>query len=158
MTAVVELAARIAALHPADRQWLWAEIPAEMRARLAAAVATVGDRGTLSARDLIASAAPEHVARALQTQPAWLAAVLLRMDEWPWGAALGKQRPLMPRRLPLEGQPGLAVKPALADAILESFARSLRLIEDSAPAPRPRLPPFEALLQRLRGDAAGVLR
>jgi ATP-dependent DNA ligase len=42
------------------------------------------------------------------------------------------------------------VKPALAAAILKSFARSLTLIEASAIAPSPRLPPFEALLQRFR--------
>ena len=47
------------------------------------------------------------------------------------------------------GQPALALKPALAAAIMKSFARSLTLIEATATAsPSPRLPPFEALVQR----------
>jgi hypothetical protein len=161
MTAASNLLARIAALHPSDRQWLLAQASAQMRARLAVALegtqagapdngTAVVHRGALSARDMIASATPEHVARALQTQPAWLAAVLLRMDEWPWSAALLKHIPVMQRPMPIVGQPALAVKPALAAAILKSFARSLTLIEASAIAPSPRLPPFEALLQRFR--------
>ena len=97
---------------------------------------------------MIASATPEHVARALQTQPAWLAAVLLRMEEWPWSAALLKRMPVMQRAS--IGQPSPALKPALAAAILKSFARSLDLIEASGLASSQRSPPFEALLQRLR--------
>jgi hypothetical protein len=160
MTAVANLLARIAALHPSDRQWLLAHASAETRARLtvaleaaqAAAPDTGGPvvhRGTLSARDIIASAAPEQVARALQTEPAWLAAVLLRMDDWPWSAALLKHIPMMQRPMPVVGQ-ALALKPALAAAILKSFAQSLTLIEASASPSSHRLPPFEALLQRFR--------
>ena len=150
MTAAANLLARLAALHPSDRQWLLSQTSAELRARLAIAL----DSGqaaaprTLSARAMIASATPEHVARALQTQPAWLAAVLLRMDEWPWSAALFKRMPVMQRAS--VGQSAPALKPALAAAILKSFARSLALIEASGPAPGKRLPPFEALLQRVR--------
>jgi hypothetical protein len=161
MTAASDLLARIAALHPSDRRWLLAEVSAETRARLTVAleaaqasssdnVAAVVHRGALKPSDMIASAAPEHVARALQAQPAWLSAVLLRMDEWPWPAALRRRMPVMQRQMPIVGQPALAVKPALAAAILKSFARSLALIEASAIAPSPRLPPFEALLQRFR--------
>lgn len=166
MTAVSKLLARIAALHPSDRQWLLAEVSAPERALLTAALeghegtatdalVTLGDRGTLGARELIASAAPEDVALALQTQPAWLSTVLMRMDEWPWSASIRNHLPLTQRQMPTVGQPGLAVKPALSAAILQSFARSLRLIEASARAPTPRLPRFETLLQRLQ---AGVLR
>ena len=148
MTAASNLLARIAALHPSDRQWLLAQASAETRARLTVAL-EAAHRGALSARDMIASATPEHVARALQTQPAWLAAVLLQMDEWPWSAALLKRVPAMQRAV--VGQPALALKPALAAAILNSFARSLTLIETSAiPSPSPRLPAFEALVQRVR--------
>jgi hypothetical protein len=168
MTAASNLLARIAALHPSDRQWLLAQASAETRMRLTvaleAAQAAAPDnrtavvyRGAPSARDMIASATPEHVARALQTQPEWLSAVLLRMDEWPWVPALLKRtpggpmgQPVMQRQMPRVGQPTLALKPALAGAILKSFARSLALIEASAMAPSPRLPPFEALVQRFR--------
>ncbi len=161
MTAASDLLARIAALHPSDRRWLLSQASAETRARLTVAleaaqaaapdnVTAVAHRGALMPRDMIASATPEHVARALQTQPAWLSAVVLRMDDWPWSAALLKHIPIMQRPIPIVGQPTLAVKPALAAAILKSFARSLTRIEASAIAPDPRLPPFEALLQRLR--------
>ena len=102
---------------------------------------------------MIASATPEHVARALQTQPPWVAAVLLRMDEWPWSTALLTRMRVMQRAMHTVGQPAPALKPALAAAILKSFARSLTLIESSViPPPSQRLPPFEALLQRLRGS------
>ena len=164
MTAASDLLARIAALHPSDRQWLLAQASAETRARLTAALETAHvaapDNGAavvhraLSARDLIARATPEHVARALQTHPAWLATVLLRMDEWPWSAALRKRMPAGPMGQPVMqraavGEPALALKPALAAAIMKSFARSLTLIEATATAsPSPRLPPFEALVQR----------
>ena len=160
MTAASNLLARIAALHPSDRQWLLAQASAETRVRLTAALeatqvaapensAAVVQRA-FSARDLIAGATPEHVVRALQTQPAWLVTVLLRMDEWPWSAALLKRMPVMQRQMSIVGQPALALKPALAAAILKSFARSLTLIESSAIALNSRLPPFEALLQRFR--------
>ena len=166
MTGVSDLLARIAQLYPSDRQWLLSQASAETRERLTAALqdARTDNRGTavaptgesladrsvvrhsFSARDLIASATPEHVARALQTQPAWLATVLLRMEEWPWHAALLKQR-----QLPGIGQPSQVLKPALAGAILLSFARSLAAIEAAANAtPSPRLPAFEALVQRFR--------
>jgi hypothetical protein len=159
MTAASNLLARIAALHPSDRQWLLAQASAETRARLTAAleaaqVAAPDDSAAvvhraISARDLILSATPEHVAQALQTQPAWLATVLLRMDEWPWSAALLKRMPVMQRAA--ADQPALALKPALAAAIMKSFARSLTLIEASAPpTPSPRLAPFETLVQRFR--------
>jgi len=150
MTAAANLLARLAALHPSDRQWLLSQTSAEMRARLAVALEsgqTAAPR-TLSAHDMIASATPEHVARALQTQPAWLAAVLLRMEEWPWSAALLKRMPVIQRAS--VGQLAPTLKPALAAAILKSFARSLVLIEAPGVAPSQRLPPFEALLQRLR--------
>jgi hypothetical protein len=82
-------------------------------------------------------------------QPAWLAAALLQMDEWPWSAAVLKRVSAMQRAV--VGQPVLALKPALAAAILNSFARSLTHIETSAiPSPSPRLPAFEALVQRFR--------
>lgn len=168
MTAASNLLARIAALHPSDRQWLLAQSSAETRARLTVALgaaqtgtpdngAAVVHQGAFSARDMIASATPEHVARALQTQPAWLAAVLLQMDEWPWAPALLKRMPGGPMGQPMlqgptVGQPALALKPALAAAILKSFARALTLVEASASPtpPSPRLPPFEALVQRFR--------
>lgn len=157
MTAAPNLLARIAALHPSDRQWLLAQASAETRARLTAALEAVQvatpQSGAItaprafSARDMIASAAPEHVARALQTQPAWVATALLRMDDWPWSAALLKRMPVLQRAA--DGQPALALKPALATAILKSFARSLLVIESSTVAtPSPRLPAFEALVQR----------
>jgi hypothetical protein len=159
MTAVANLLARIAALHPSDRQWLLAHASAETRARLTVALEAtqtaapdngglVVHRSALSARDIIASAAPEQVARALQAEPTWLAAVLLRMDDWPWSAAVLKHIPVMQRAA--VGQPALALKPALAAAILKSFAQSLTLIEASAIPSSHRLPPFEALLQRFR--------
>jgi hypothetical protein len=150
MTAAANLLARLAALHPSDRQWLLSQTSVEMRARLAVALESghAAAPRTLSAHEMIASATPEHVARALQTQPAWLAAVLLRMDEWPWSAALLKRLPVMQRAS--IGQPSPTLKPALAAAILKSFARSLALIEASGLASSPRLPPFEALLQRVR--------
>ena len=161
MTAASNLLARIAALHPSDRQWLLAQTSAETRARLTVALgaaqtgapdngAAVVQQGAFSARDMIASATPEHVARALQTQPAWLATVLLHMDEWPWAPALLKRMPVLQRAT--VGQPALALKPALAAAILKSFARSLTLIEASSipTPPSPRLPPFDALVQRFR--------
>ena len=175
---VTDLLARIAQLHPSDRQWLLSQASAEARERLTAALeATQPDNNgaaivpagdslagrsvvarSFSARDLIASATPEHVARALQTLPAWLAAVLVRMEEWPWSAALLKRMPgghmgqsVMPRQLPGVGQPSQVLKPALAGAILQSFARSLAAIEASASAtPSPRLPPCETLGQRFR--------
>lgn len=163
-SAASNLLARIAALHPSDRQWLLAQASAETRARLTAALeaaqtavpdnggASVAHRGVLSAREMIASATPEHVARALQTQPAWFSAVLLRMDEWPWSGALLKRLPIVQRPMPIVGRPALPLKPALAVAILRSFARSLTLIEVSPVPPTPRLPPFEALVQRFRGS------
>ena len=182
MTAAADLLARIAALHPSDRQWLLAQASAETRARLTTALeasqaaapdngAAVIYRGAPSPRDMIASATPEHVARALQTQPAWLCAVLLRMEEWPWSAALLKRmpgglmgqpgrpmgQPFMQRQMPIAGQPAPALKPALAAAILKSFARSLALIEAAAIVPGPRLPPFEALLQRFRRSRGETL-
>ena len=148
MTAASNLLARIAALHPSDRQWLLAQASAETRARLTNALESA-HRGAFSARDMIASATPEHVACALQTQPAWLAAVLLQMDEWPWSAALLKRSPGMQRAI--VGQPAPALKPALAAAILNSFARSLAISEASTlPTPSPRLPAFDALVQRFR--------
>jgi hypothetical protein len=148
MTATSNLLARIAALHPSDRQWLLAQASAETRARLTVAL-EAAHRVAFSARDMIASATPEQVASALQTQPPWLAAVLLQMDDWPWSTALLKRMPAMQRAA--VGQPALALKPALAAAILKSFARSLTLIETSAlPSPSPRLPAFEALVQRFR--------
>ena len=160
MTDACNLLARIAVLHPSDRQWLLAQASPEMRVRLTAAleaaeaapndIAAEGHSGALSARDLIASATAEHVARALQTQPGWLCAALLRIEEWPWAAALLRRMPFVPRQMPIVGQPALAVKPALAAAILNSFARSLALIEVSAMAPSPRSPPFESLLERFR--------
>src|SRR5581483_615076 len=151
MTATAELLARIAALHPSDRQWLLAQASPEMRARLTAVLeaadngAAVVHRAALSPREVIASATPEHVARALQSQPAWLAAVLLRMDEWPWSAALLKRMPVIQRAF--IGQPAPAPKPALIAAIQKSFARSLALTEAPGQAPGPRLPSFEALVQ-----------
>ena len=160
MTASANLLARIAALHPSDRQWLLAQASAETRARLTVALeaaqtappdngTAVVPRGSFSAREMIASANPEHVARALQTQPAWLAAVLLRMDEWPWSTALLKRMPAMQRAA--VGQPVPTLKPALAAAILKSFARSLTYIEASGlPTPSPRSTPFDALVQRFR--------
>jgi hypothetical protein len=165
MTAAANLLARIAALHPSDRQWLLSQASAETRARLTVALeaahaaapdngASFVHRGAPSARDLIASATPEHVARALQTQPAWLTAVLLRMDEWPWVPALLKRMPVMQREMPRVGQPAPPLKPALAAAILKCFAQSLALIETSAIAPTPRLPPFEALVQRFRRSSS----
>jgi hypothetical protein len=161
MTAAAKLLARIATLHPSDRQWLLTQASAQTRAHLQVALeaantarpdngATPGHRDALSPRDLIASATPEHVARALQSQPAWLCAVLLRMDEWPWSAALLKRLPVTQRPMPTVDRPALPLKPALAAAILKSFARSLALIEGAGTAPSPRLPPFEALVQRLR--------
>ncbi len=163
--AAANLLGRIAALHPSDRQWLLAQASPETRARLRAALeaanAAVPDNGAavvhgdaLRPRDIIASAAPEHVARALQGQPAWLCAVLLRMDEWPWSAAVLKRLPVTQRPMPTVDRPALPLKPALAAAILKSFARSLTAIEASGTAPRPRLPPFEALVQRLRGSGS----
>ena len=164
MTDPASLLARIAALHPSDRQWLLSQASPETRARITGALeaaqalengAAVGHRGALSPRDVIASATPEHVARALQAQPAWLVSVLLRMDEWPWSAALFKRVPVLQRATAglsgsRSGQPALRLKPALAAAILKSFARSLTLIEAPAVAPSQRLPPFESLLQRFR--------
>lgn len=173
MTAASDLLARIAELHPSDRQWLLSQASAQTRERLTAALeATQPDNNgtavvphSFSARDLIASATPEHVARALQTQPAWLATVLLRMEEWPWSAALLKRvhgrpmgqpggpvgHPNLQRQWPGIGQPSPALKPALAAAILHSFARSLAAIEAAAnTTPSPRLPAFEALVQRVR--------
>jgi len=165
MTTTNSLFARIAALHPSDRQWLLAQTSAETRARLMGVLETAQsgvpengngaaavDRGALSARDIIASATPEQVMRALQAQPAWLTTTLLKMDKWPWSAALLKRMPLIQRAT--VGQPGPALKPALAAAILKSFARSLALIESSASAPTQRLPAFETLLQRLRGGSS----
>ena len=155
MTAASDLLARIAELHPSDRQWLLSQASAQTRERLTAALeATQPDNSgtavvphSFSARDLIASATPEHVARALQTQPAWLATVLLRMEEWPWSAALLRRTPgIGPMDPPV-------LKPALAAAILHSFARSLAAIEASvSTAPSPRLTPFEGLVQRLRAN------
>jgi|SRR5581483_8627481 len=152
MTATADLLARIAALHPSDRQWLLAQASPEMRARLTAVLeaadngAAVVHRAALSPREMIASATPEHIARALQAQPAWLAAVLLRMDEWPWSAALLKRMPILHRAI--ASRPALGLKPALADAVLKSFARSLTLIEAPVMVPSTRLSPFEAMLQR----------
>ena len=158
MTAAANLLARIAALHPSDRQWLLAQTSAETRARLTAALESaqaapdngvaVAYRGALTARDMIASATPEHVARALQAHPTWFVTVLLRMDEWPWVPALLKRMPVMQRAM--VGQPVPALKPALATAILDTFARSLALIEPSGVAPTHHLPAFEALVQRFR--------
>jgi len=76
MTAAANLLARLAALHPSDRQWLLSQTSVEMRARLTVALESghAAAPRTLSAHETIASATPEHVARALQTQPAWLAA------------------------------------------------------------------------------------
>lgn len=161
MTAASNLLARIAALHPSDRQWLLAQASAQTRERLTVALgaaqarasdngAAIAHHGAFSARDLIASATPEHVARALQTQPEWITAVLLRMEEWPWAPALLKRMPVLRRAT--VGQPALALKPALAGAILNSLARSLAHVEAAAipTPPSPRLPPFEALVQRFR--------
>jgi hypothetical protein len=161
MTTVANLLARIAALHPSDRQWLLAQASAETRARLTVALEAaqavepdngrpVVHRGALSARDIVASATPEQVARALRAEPAWLAAVLLQMDDWPWSAALLKHIPFMQRPMPVIGQAVPTLKPALAAAILKGFAQSLTLIETSAIPLKPRLPPFEALVQRFR--------
>ena len=154
-----ELLARIAALHPSDRQWLLAQASAQTRARLTAALEAVpmgtpDNSGAIvprafSARDTIGSATPEHVTRALQIQPAWVATALLRMDDWPWSAALLKRAPALQRAA--VGQPALALKPALAAAILKSFARALAVIEASGiPSASTRSTPFEALVQRFR--------
>jgi hypothetical protein len=164
MTAATDLLARIVGLHPSDRQWLLSQASAEMRQRLTAALEGTqpDNNGTavvphaFSARDLVASATAENVARALQTQPAWLATVLLQMEEWPWTAAFLKRvtgRPMGQPGRPI-GQPAQVLKPALAAAILQSFARSLTSIEASSSAtPSPRLAPFEALVQRFRTGA-----
>ena len=159
MTTAPDLLARIAALHPSDRQWLLAQASAETRARLTAAleavtIGTPDNSGAVvprafSARDIIGSATPEHVARALQIQPTWVASALLRMDDWPWSAALLKRAPALQRAT--IDQPALALKPALAAAILKSFARALAVIEASGiPSTSSRTPPFEALVQRFR--------
>jgi hypothetical protein len=146
VTAATDLLARIAALHPSDRQWLFAQTSAEMRARLAVELESAQSvkPAALNPRDVIASATPEHITRMLRTQPAWLAAVLLRVEDWPWSAAVLKRMPALQRAT--VSHP----KPALAAAILRSLARSLVLIE--APRAAPSAPPFETLLQRFRSS------
>lgn len=164
MTAVADLLARIAALHPQDRRWLLAHLSGQARERLRLALendtaldlGVAVNREALKPSELIASAAPDHVARALQTQPTWLCSVLLRMHQWPWSAALSTRMPFIQRQLPWDGQPALMMKPALAAAILRSFARSLTLIEAATAAPNARAAPFESLLQRFRRSRAAL--
>jgi len=57
MTAAANLLARLAALHPSDRQWLLSQTSAELRARLAVALGSgqAASPRTLSARETIAS-------------------------------------------------------------------------------------------------------
>ncbi len=159
MTAASDLLARIAALHPSDRQWLLAEVSMQARTGLSQALAGArtgpGTAALLStsrgARELIAGATPEDVARALEAQPAWLAAVLLRMNIWPWPTAVLRRLPSLERQMPILEQPAMALKPALAAAILRSFAHSLALHEGSGSPSNPPSTPFDALVQRLRG-------
>jgi hypothetical protein len=149
--------ARLAGLHPIDRKWLLENVPTETRARLAAALETVQEepagniQQTSSHRDAryaIAGAPAADVANALQSEPAWLTAAVMRMEDWPWFAVVLKSMPLMLRPQPTIGV-STALKPALASAILEGFARRLPPYDESLSPPQRRAPLFDDLVQQL---------
>jgi hypothetical protein len=129
-----DVLARLAALHPVDRKWLLANVPNETRAQLAAALesprvdsAGSGEtppHGACNARYMIRNASAADVAGALQSEPAWITAAIMRMEEWPWSAAVLKSMPLMQRpRITLGDSHEL--KPALTSALLEALAKRL---------------------------------
>jgi hypothetical protein len=150
-----QLLARIAALHPADRQWLLANASVEIRGRLAVALGAAKQLETPDSaggsRAVVAGAPFSAVLEVLQEEPDWLVAAVLRMHAWPWADAVLRALPAVKRPMPTIGGSGTAPKPALAAAILERLAASLQQWDASVAPQEPGTPRFEELLQRFKG-------
>jgi hypothetical protein len=160
VTRVDQLLARILALHPADRQWLLANASAETRARLVAALESGPTEWNAPApcaeepgsdRQVIGGAQPEAVVWALRTEPSWMVAAVLQLQQWPWTAAVLE-------RLPASRRPRLAtaLPGSLAEALVKRLAQRLREFPESAQTPARTVSAFEELLQRVRGRRGEV--
>jgi hypothetical protein len=158
-----DVLARLAALHPVDRKWLLANVPNETRAQLAAALEsprvdsagsgeTPPPHGERNARYMIRNAPAADVAGVLQSEPAWITAAIMRMEEWPWSAAVLKSMPLMQRpRITLGDSHEL--KPALTSALLEALAKRLPA-RNGTSASQFGTAEFEDLVRMFEGPAA----
>ena len=150
MTSAAMLA-RLAALHPIDRDWLLESLPVETRARLVSALRSDSDEEMSASpgdpQTAVSTAEASDVVAVLQVEPAWLAGMVLRMQPWPWSAAVLKS-------LPFEHRPSLAVggsqsvKPMLAGVILGALARRLPPYEVAVSMSQ-RTPRFDDLVQQI---------
>ena len=126
----------LANLHELDRAWLMGRLDASERARLAPLIGelrslglsldpqtvrqVVEDKGDgrVEARPL-ASAVPRVVAQALEEEPDWLIAIVLRSRSWPWRgevlSLLGAERRERIERL---ARMALEVRPSMMETIL----------------------------------------
>jgi hypothetical protein len=151
------LLSRIAALHPKDRQWLLENVPAEIHARLIAAIESrsrslpeaPANAEPHDPREVIAVVAPSAIASVLTHEPSWVIAAVLQSKDWPWRAEVLKLLPAWQRPTPALDKGAPALKPAFAAALLERLAAALpEAAVVAEPAPRA---PFEDLVKRLGG-------
>jgi hypothetical protein len=134
----------LANLHELDRAWLMGRLDASERARLAPLVGELRSLGLAvdpqalrqavegkadgrveAPRDearALASAAPRAVFEALEREPDWLIALVLRARAWPWRAELlallGAERRMRVERL---ARTTLEVRPRMMQSVLSAL-------------------------------------
>ena len=137
----------LASLADADRAWMLERLPEEPRARVNALLGELSEMRVSFDRELVAqlgSAQPpkteapapqafdvQTVAAALESEPDWLAALVLGARAWPWREAFMQRRRLAPTTSP--------IRPKALAAIVAAFEARLR---DAPAAPRPPARPF----------------
>ena len=132
-------ARRLAALSPADREWILARLSSEDVGRLRQAIAPAQpDPVSLDdPQGRVASASAADVARALRDEPDWLVALVLAKRRWPWDrdflAGLGPAR--LEKLRNMAEASAAAPRPGACDLAVAALAGQL---EGLAPAPAPR--------------------
>jgi hypothetical protein len=148
MEGLRKAALTLANLHEQDRAWLMGRLEAGERERLAPLLGELGELGLSldpqslrravggkaeerkeeprDPRRLLASAAPAALAQALEPEPDWLIALVLRVRSWPWRAEvlalLGAERRMRIEKL---GRTAPEIRPRMMEEMLSAIEARL---------------------------------
>ncbi len=151
-----ELLERLARLDAGDRAWLLGELPPALRRELAGMLAE-DDAGATPPAAVPAPAvwedlAPEHVADALEREPAWLASAATRAAQTHWREKLLQSMSARRRQeIQLADRSGRPLAARAARIVLAGVRARVESGQTKAVAPRSK---FASLVDQMRSRLA----